>query len=266
MRIGAENVGVGQHQQQQPERLGERLQPADGGHTVRHQRNHHQRADEVAPGRRNVESQLQGVGHDRRFEGEEDEGEGGVDQRGQRRADVAKAGTARQQVHVEAVARGVVADRQTGDEDDQAGDKDGPEGIDEAVIDQQRRTDSLEDQKGGGAESGVGDPQFRPLAKAPRREAQGIVLDGLVGDPGVVVAADLDDALDGVRGIRRKRRVGAGHDAARSRISAPGSAARPVRRFRCGRWQRPVRRLRRANPWPGVRCRDPPPRPCRCRS
>jgi len=74
-RLLDEQEGVGQDQQRQPQRLRPRLQSADGGDAVRDEGNHRQRADQVAPGRRNIERQLERVGHDRRFEREENEGE-----------------------------------------------------------------------------------------------------------------------------------------------------------------------------------------------
>ena len=75
-----EDEDVGQDQQEQPQGLGQGLQAADGRHPVGDQGNNHQGADQVTPGRRNVKGQLQGVGHDRRLQGEENEGEGGVNQ------------------------------------------------------------------------------------------------------------------------------------------------------------------------------------------
>ncbi len=101
-----EDEGVGQHQQKDPQRLCPRLQLADRGDAMGDQRNDDQRADQVAPGRRDTEGELERIGHDRRFEREEDESERGVDQRGDGRADIPEAGAARQQVHVETVAGG----------------------------------------------------------------------------------------------------------------------------------------------------------------
>jgi hypothetical protein len=66
-RVRMEDNHVGQHQQQQPQRQGPGLQPADRGDPVRDQRDHDQRADEAGPGRRDVEGQLQRVGHDGRL-------------------------------------------------------------------------------------------------------------------------------------------------------------------------------------------------------
>ena len=199
-----EQIDERQHQHHEPQRLGPHLQPADGGDAVGDERDHHQRADQVAPGRRDVERELERVGHDRRLEREEDEGERGVDQRGDGRADVAEAGAAREQVHVHAVARRIDADRPAGQEDDQAGGEDGPERVDEAVVDQQRAADGLEHEERRGAEGGVGHPHRRPLAKRPRREAQRVVFHRLAGDPAVVVAAHLHDALHRIGALARR--------------------------------------------------------------
>ena len=185
----------GQGHQAQPERLGQHLDAADQGHAMRHQRHHHQCAGQVAEPQRQAEIQLQRIRHDRRFEREQDEGERGVDEGRDGRADVTEAGAAREQVHVDAVARRVVADRQAGQEDDQPDRDDCPEGVDEAIVNCDGAADRLEHQEGDGAEGGIRDPEHRPFAEGARREAQRIILDGLVGHPGIVVAPDLDDAL-----------------------------------------------------------------------
>ncbi len=108
---------VGQQQQDQPDRLRPELQAVDQGDAVGHQRHDDDRTDHIGECQRDAEIQLQRQRHDRRFEGEEQEGEAGVDQRGDGRADVAEAGATGQQVHVHAVARRVVTDRQPGEED-----------------------------------------------------------------------------------------------------------------------------------------------------
>ena len=211
--ILVQHIHEGHDQQYQPQRLGEHLQRADDGDAVGHQRNHHQRAQQIAPRWRDVEGQLQRVGHDRRFEGEEDEGEGGVDQRGDGRAEVAEAGAAGEQIHVQPVARGVLADRDAGEEDDQPGGEDRPQRVPEAVGHQQRAAHRFEHQKGRRAKGGVGHPHLRPLAKTARRKAQRVVFKRLARHPAVVVAAHLDDAL-------RRRGMGAGwgRSAHRARI------------------------------------------------
>ena len=66
---------VRKNQQGQPQRLRPRLQAADGGDPVRDEGNDHQCADQVTPRRGNMEGEFQRVGHDRRFQREEDEGE-----------------------------------------------------------------------------------------------------------------------------------------------------------------------------------------------
>ena len=190
-----EHRDIGNNQQQEPQRLRPDLQAADGGDTVRDQRNHDQRADQIAPTWRNAECQFQRVGHHRGLQRKEDEGEGCVDQRGDGRADVAKTGAAREQVHVHTVARGVDADRQAGQEDDQAGGQNGPEGVGKAILHQQRGANRFQNQKRCRAKSGVGDAPLGPLAKALRCKAQRVVLHGFARDPGVVITSDQRDAL-----------------------------------------------------------------------
>ena len=194
-RMLVQHVGQRHDQHREPERLRPHLQPADGGDAMGHQRNHHQRAEQVAPGRRNVECEFDGVGHDGRLEREEDESEARVDERGDGRADVAEAGATREQVHVDAMSRRIHADRPAGEEDDQPGGEDGPERVDEAVVDQQRAAHRLEHQKRGRTERRVCHAQGRPLSERAWREAQRVVFHGLARDPAVVVAANLDDLL-----------------------------------------------------------------------
>ncbi len=198
LRLFDEDEGVGQHEEEDPQRLRPRLKLADRGDAVGDQRNDDQRADQVTPRRRNPEGQFQRISHDRRLEGEEDEGEGGVDQRGDRRADVAETGAACQQVHVQPVPRRHDADRQAEQEDDQASGEDRPERIDEPSLQQHRRADRFQHEKRGRAERGVGDPHLRPLAETAGGEAQRVIFERLIGDPGVVVATNLDDTLNGI--------------------------------------------------------------------
>ncbi len=77
-----------------PQRLGDDLEAADARHAVGDQRDDRDRADDIADGERNAEADLKRRRHDRGFDGEQDEGEGGVDQRGDGRADIAEAGAA----------------------------------------------------------------------------------------------------------------------------------------------------------------------------
>jgi hypothetical protein len=186
---------VGRGHEGQPQRLGPELHRADGGDLERHQGNHHDGADHVGQCDGQAEIQFQRQGHDGRLQREQREGEGGVDQRGQRGPDVAEARAAGQQVHVDVVPGGVISDGQPGQEHDQPDGKDGPEGIREAVVDGHEAAHRFQHQEGNGAESGVRHPELRPLAEAARREPEGGVLQGLVGDPGVVIAADLGDGL-----------------------------------------------------------------------
>ena len=194
-RVVAEHVEVRQHQHRDPQRLRDHLKLANRGNAVRHQRQHEQRAQQIAPGRRDVEREVQRIGHHRGLEREEDEGERGVDQRRDGRADVAEAGASGQQVHVDAIARRVMADGQAGEEDDQAGGEDRPERIGKAVLHQQGRAHGLEHEEGRGAKCGVRYSPFAPLAERARREAQRVVFHRLARDPAVVVTADLDHAL-----------------------------------------------------------------------
>ena len=189
------------HHHHQPQGLGPHLETADDRHTMRHQRNHHQRTDEVAPGGRYVQCEFERVGHDGRFQREKDEGERGVDQRGDGGADVAEARTSREQVHVDAMARGVDADGQAGQKDDEAGAQNRQGRVHKSVLHQQRGAHGFKNQERSGAERRIGHAPFRPLPKALRRVAQRVVFHGLTADPAVVIPTHLYDAL-------RRRRLG----------------------------------------------------------
>ena len=96
-------------------------------------------------------------------------GERGIDQRRDRRANVAEAGAARQQVDVDAAARGMIGDRQAAAEDDDADHQDGGRGIGDAVVQRDGAADRLQRQERDRAECGVGDARCRPAARAASR-------------------------------------------------------------------------------------------------
>ncbi len=185
----------GQDLQHDPERLGPELEAADEGDAVGDQRDHQQGADQIADAERHAEAHLQRQRHDRRLDREEDEGEGRIDQRGDGRADIAEAGAAGEQVDVDAVFGGVIGDRQAGEEDDHADDRDRQGRVGEAVVERDRAADGLERQKGDRANSRIGDPQGRPAPGVVRGETKREVLERLVGDPLVIVTPDPDDPL-----------------------------------------------------------------------
>ena len=185
----------GQDMQHDPEGLGPELELADEGDAVGDQRDHQQGADQIADAERHVEAHFQRQRHDHRFDREEDEGEGRVDQRGDRRADIAETGAAGEQVDVDAVLGGVIGDRQAREKDDHAHDRDGQGRVREAVVDGDRAADGFECKKGDRANSRIGDPKGRPAAGVVRRETKGVVFEGLVRDPLVILTPDPDDPL-----------------------------------------------------------------------
>jgi hypothetical protein len=107
-----------QEMQHRPDRLGPELKPADEGDAVRHQRDDHERANDVTGKQRNAEAHFQGKRHDRRLDGKEQECEGRVDQRRNGRADIAEPGAAGEEIDIDAVLGRVVGDRQSGEKDD----------------------------------------------------------------------------------------------------------------------------------------------------
>ena len=149
--------GDGHELQDQPDRLRDDLHLADEADAVERDGNDHQRADDVREPHRDVEHQVQRHRHDAGFDGEQQERERRVDQRGHRRAHVAEAGAAREQVDVHAVFRGVVGDGQA-DEEHQHGERaDGPGGVRESVEQGERAADGFAGEEGNGAERGVAD-------------------------------------------------------------------------------------------------------------
>ncbi|MNY12458.1 hypothetical protein D3C86_1455400 [compost metagenome] len=123
----------GQDVQHDPERLGDDLETADEAHAMGDERNDHDGGDDVADPQGNAERQLQRAGHDRRLDGEEHEGEGGIDQRGDGGADVTEARAACQEIDIDAVADGVTADRQADGKHGNGRDDDGVKGVGGAV-------------------------------------------------------------------------------------------------------------------------------------
>jgi hypothetical protein len=162
--------------QRQPERLRPFLERADAREAMRHQGDDDQRIEQIAQTQRNPEAQFQRLRQDRRLQREEDEGEAGVDQRGDRRAEIAEARSPRQQVDVNA-------------DGEDRGDR-----VVETVGQRHRRADRLQRQKRDRSDRGVGHAPIGPLARAPGGEAQREILQRLVGDPLVIDAAIAADA------------------------------------------------------------------------
>src|SRR6202035_1727330 len=120
----------------------------------------------------------------------EDEGEGGVDQRGDGRADITEAGATRQKIDVDAAFGGVIGDRQAAAEDDDTDDQDRRGGVGDAVIQGNGAADRLQRQERNRAERGVGDAGGGPAPRALGCEAQRVVFQRLVGNPLIVLAPD----------------------------------------------------------------------------
>ncbi len=173
-----------------PDRLRPQLKAADQGDAVGHQRNDDDRADEIAERAWDAEAHLQRSGENDRLEREEDEGEGGVDQRGDGRADVAEPRAAGQQVDIDAAFGGMIGNRQAAKEDDDADDQDGHRGVGGAVIQRNGAADGFEGEKRDRAERRIGDAGGRPSPRALGGEAQRIVFQRLVRHPLIILAPD----------------------------------------------------------------------------
>ena len=92
---GVGDRNKGQDVKNDPERLCPQLKPADQSDAVGDQRNDDDRADQVADRPRDAKAHLQGSCENNRLDRKEDEGKGGIDQRGDGRADVTEAGATR---------------------------------------------------------------------------------------------------------------------------------------------------------------------------
>ncbi len=190
VRIGPGDRRKGQDVQNDPHRLRPQLEPADQRDAVGDQRNDDDRADEIADRARDAEAHLQRGRQDHGLDREEDEGEGGVDQRGDGRADVAEAGAAGQQVDVDAAFGGVIGDRQAAAENDDADDKDRRGGVGDAIIQRDGAADRLQRQERDRAQRGVGDAGGGPAPRALGCEAQRVIFQRLVGNPLIILAPD----------------------------------------------------------------------------
>ena len=161
----------------------------------------------IADGERDAEAHLQRQSQDHRLDGEEDEGEGGVDQRGDRGAEIAEARPAGEQVDIHPETGGVIADGQAGGEDDGADRQDGRHRIGESIAERHRPADGLQRQEGDGAKRRVRHPECGPAPGALRGEAQREVFQCLVTHPLIVLASDADNPLFRPHGFRSHRRL-----------------------------------------------------------
>ena len=191
-RLLGEHEPEGGDEEHRPHRQRPELQAVDQGDAEEGDGDDHQGAQHVPERDRQAEVELDRLSHDRGFQGEEDEREGGVDEGSDRRADVAEARPPREQVHVDVVAARVVGDGQAGGEDEHDGDDDRGKGVGEAGADGDRGADRLQREEGDAAERGAREQVGGPLAVGLRGVAQRVVLQRLVRDPGPVVASDPD--------------------------------------------------------------------------
>src|SRR6266850_2562886 len=190
VRIGVSDRRKRHNVKNDPERLRPQLEAADQGDAVRHQRNDDDGADEIADRPRDSEAHLQRGGENDRLDRKEDEGEGGVDQRGDGRADVTEAGPARQEIDIDAAFGGMIGNRQAAAEDNDADDQNGSGGVGDAIIERDRAADCFQRQERDRAQGGVGDPCGGPAPGALGREAQRVVFQRLVGNPLIILAPD----------------------------------------------------------------------------
>ena len=175
--------------------LGPDLEPADRGDPVDYKGNDHHGANQVAENQGNPEQHFQRHGHDGGLDGEKDKRERGVDQRGDGGAYIAKAGTASQQVNVDAITGRVVTDRDGGEEDHQTDGQYRGDRIVESVVEGNGAADGFQCQKGDGAQGCVAYPGRGPAPGTLGGKAKRIVFQGLVGYPLVVAAPNPKNIL-----------------------------------------------------------------------
>ena len=166
------------------------LQPVDRSDAEEDDRDDDQRAQQVANDDVQAQRQFEGLRPDGGLDGEEDEGERGVDQRRDRRADVAEAGAARQQVDVDAGHAAPVGDRQADEKDQQRDHGHRQHRVGKAEADRDAGADGFERQKRDAAERRVRHHARRPAAVGAGGVAQCVVLQRLLGHPRLVLAPD----------------------------------------------------------------------------
>ena len=147
-----------QQLQRNPQRLTPQLEAADKRNAVGHQWNHQQRTDQITDGEWNTKQNLECHRHDGRLDGKKDKGERRIDQRRNRRADIAKSCTTGEQVDIDAVLGRIVRNRQSHHENDGAHHTDGCHGIIKAVIQGNGRTNGFQRQKRNRSQRRIGDP------------------------------------------------------------------------------------------------------------
>ena len=120
------------------------------------------------------------------FKGEKNEGKRRIDQRGDRRADIAKASAACQQIDIDPIARGVIADGQCGQEQQGPNDHNGQDGDIETIGERKGCADRLKRQKRNRSNSCVCDTRIAPPACAAGCKAQSKVFHRFIRDPAIV--------------------------------------------------------------------------------
>ena len=178
----ASDIGGRQRQQRRPDRPAPCLELCQERHAERDHRDDEDGDDGVREPERNAERAAQALAHDRTFKGEIDKGEGGVDQRGDRRAEIAKPRAARQQIHVEIIFGDVAGDGDAGDHAENHGDQIADQRIGAARGVGEHGADGEGKQGRGGAEPGRGDDGRRPAAERGGGVAQRIIFHLLVLD------------------------------------------------------------------------------------
>ena len=197
------------HRQQveaDPQRLRQQLETADPGDAIGDEGDDRDCAQHIGEPDRHAEEQVERRRHDRAFDGEQNEGEGRIDERRHGRADVAEAGAPGQQVDVDPVAGRIDGDRQPGEEQDDSHDQRGGEHVGEPVGERDGAPDRLEGQERDGADRGLRHPRRRPAPGALGGEAQREILERLVRDPAIVVAPYGQDALAAGHEVSSKER------------------------------------------------------------
>ncbi len=181
--------------QHQPQPARAPLKPADKGDAERDHRQHHAGRNDVAEPFRNPEAIGQHSRQDRCLDREKNEGERGIDQRGDGRAQIAEPGAARQQIDIDAGTRRDQRNRPGGQRDDQPGNQDRRHRIGEAVAQGDRAADRFERQERGGAEGGIRHAPGRESPRTQRGEAQRVILHRFVRNPLIIRTTRPGDTL-----------------------------------------------------------------------
>ena len=172
--------------QNHPQGLGPCLKRRDFGESLGDHRDHDDRADQVSQNHGNAKTELHRKGQNCGLKCKENKGETGINQGRHRRPDIAKPRPPRQQVNVDPVLGGVIADREARQEQDDPHQHDRRHRDIEPIGKGQGTADRLKRQKRDRPDRGICDAPIGPFARPTCRKTQREIFHGFIGHPTVI--------------------------------------------------------------------------------